>query len=151
MTPETLEPIPTDGVMEVELPGIAPLRRGKVRTVFEAGPEHLVIVATDRLSAYDSILPTPIPGKGEILTRMSGFWMRMLRSAAPHHLVSEDPREFPEPFRVHVATRGPEPARASRGAHRHRVRRARLPHRLGLEGVPRERSRVRDRAAAGAG
>jgi phosphoribosylaminoimidazole-succinocarboxamide synthase len=103
MTPETLEPIPTDGVMEVELPGIAPLRRGKVRTVFEARPEHLVIVATDRLSAYDSILPTPIPGKGEILTRMSGFWMRMLRSAAPHHLVSEDPREFPEPFRVHAS------------------------------------------------
>jgi len=102
MTPETIDPIPTEGVMEVEIPGVRPLRRGKVRTVFEAG-QQLVIVATDRLSAYDSILPTPIPGKGEILTRMSGFWMRSLKSAPPHHLVSEDPREFPEPFRSHAA------------------------------------------------
>jgi len=102
MTPETIDPIPTEGVMEVEIPGVRPLRRGKVRTVFEAG-QQLVIVATDRLSAYDSILPTPIPGKGEILTRRSGFWMRSLKSAPPHHLVSEDPREFPEPFRSHAA------------------------------------------------
>jgi phosphoribosylaminoimidazole-succinocarboxamide synthase len=102
MTPETMDPIPTEGVMEVEIPGVRPLRRGKVRTVFEAG-QQLVIVATDRLSAYDSILPTPIPGKGEILTRLSGFWMRSLKSATPHHLVSEDPREFPEPFRSHAA------------------------------------------------
>ena len=102
MTRETTHPISTEGVMEVDIPGVRPLRRGKVRTVFEAGAQ-LVIVATDRLSAYDSILPTPIPGKGEILTRMSGFWMRSLKSAVPHHLVSEDPREFPEPFRSHAA------------------------------------------------
>jgi len=94
--------VSTTGVMDVEISGLAPWRRGKVRSVYEAGRDHLVIVATDRLSAYDSILPTPIPGKGEILTRMTTFWMRTLPAASPHHLVSDDPREFPEPFRSHA-------------------------------------------------
>src|SRR5439155_10446207 len=83
---------------EIELPGIAPWRRGKVRVVYEAGPRHLVMVASDRLSAYDCVLPTPIPDKGRVLTRLSGFWMRTLASAAPHHLVSEEPRQYPPPF-----------------------------------------------------
>jgi phosphoribosylaminoimidazole-succinocarboxamide synthase len=93
----------TIGVSEIELPGIAPWRRGKVRTIYEAGSRHLVMVASDRLSAYDSVLPTPIPDKGSILTRMSGFWMRTLKSAAPHHLVSDDPRAYPPPFDRHAA------------------------------------------------
>jgi phosphoribosylaminoimidazole-succinocarboxamide synthase len=88
----------TIGLSEIELPGIAPWRRGKVRTMYEAGSRHLVMVASDRLSAYDCVLPTPIPDKGSILTRMSGFWMRTLKSAAPHHLVSDDPRAYPPPF-----------------------------------------------------
>ena len=62
------------GITDIDLPGLAPWRRGKVRSVFEAGPAHLVIVASDRLSAYDSILPTPIPGKGAVLTQLSVFW-----------------------------------------------------------------------------
>jgi phosphoribosylaminoimidazole-succinocarboxamide synthase len=66
-----------------------------VRSIYEAGPDHLVIVASDRLSAYDSILPTPIPGKGVILSMLSAFWMRTLEAAAPHHLVSDDPAGFP--------------------------------------------------------
>jgi phosphoribosylaminoimidazole-succinocarboxamide synthase len=78
-------------------------RRGKVRTVFHAGPDQYVIVASDRLSAYDSVLPTPIPGKGAILSLISAFWMRSLGSAAPHHLVSDDPATFPPPFREHAA------------------------------------------------
>ena len=93
----------TIGVSEIELPGIAPWRRGKVRTIYEAGSRHLVMVASDRLSAYDSVLPTPIPDKGSILTRMSGFWMRTLKSAEPHHLVSDDPRAYPPPFDRHAA------------------------------------------------
>lgn len=103
MTPSTLPRVSTVGMMNVDLPGLTPWRQGKVRAVYEAGPEHLVIVATDRLSAYDSVLPTPIPGKGEILTRMTTYWMRTLASASPHHLVSDDPREYPEPFRSHAA------------------------------------------------
>src|SRR6185369_4113091 len=80
----------SDPIAEVELPGLTPWRRGKVRSIYEAGPEHLVIVASDRLSAYDSVLPTPIPGKGAVLTRLSSFWFRKLASASPHHLVSDD-------------------------------------------------------------
>lgn len=100
IAPELLEPSRAMG--EVAVPGVTPWRRGKVRSVFEAGPDHFVIVASDRLSAYDSILPTPIPGKGAILSLISAFWMRTLASAAPHHLVSDDPADFPEPFRSHA-------------------------------------------------
>lgn len=100
VAPEVLEA--RNAVPDVAVPGAALFRRGKVRTVFEAGPEHFVIVASDRLSAYDSILPTPIPGKGAILSLISAFWMRHLASARPHHLVSDDPAEFPEPFRAHA-------------------------------------------------
>ena len=90
-------------VDESVIPGLTPWRRGKVRSVYEAGPDHLVLVASDRLSAYDSVLPTPIPGKGMILTRLSGWWMRTLASAAPHHLISDEPRMFPPPFDQHTA------------------------------------------------
>jgi len=94
---------PARAVREVELPGLAPWKRGKVRSIYEAGPEHLVIVASDRLSAYDSVLPTPIPGKGAILSLLSAWWMRTLASAAPHHLVSDEPAAFPAPFAGHAA------------------------------------------------
>ena len=93
----------SSGVLKVDLPGIAPWREGKVRSVYEAGPRHLVIVASDRLSAYDSILPTPIPGKGAVLTRLSVAWFHRLRSATPHHFVTDDPARYPEPFRSHAA------------------------------------------------
>jgi phosphoribosylaminoimidazole-succinocarboxamide synthase len=96
------EKLPVPALDEGELPGLTPWRRGKVRRVYEAGFDHLLIVATDRLSAYDSVLPTPIPEKGIILTRLSGWWMRTLASAAPHHLVSDDPAEYPPPFREHA-------------------------------------------------
>jgi phosphoribosylaminoimidazole-succinocarboxamide synthase len=86
----------------IELPGLTPWRQGKVRDVYEAGADRLVIVASDRLSAYDSILPTPIPGKGRVLTGLSVFWFRMLSSAAPHHFISDDPLYFPAPFDGHV-------------------------------------------------
>jgi phosphoribosylaminoimidazole-succinocarboxamide synthase len=91
---------PARAVAEIEVPGLKPWRRGKVRSVYEAGDGHFVIVASDRLSAYDSILPTPIPGKGAILSAISAFWMRTLASARPHHLVSDEPADFPAPFRA---------------------------------------------------
>jgi phosphoribosylaminoimidazole-succinocarboxamide synthase len=87
---------------EADLPGLTPWRRGKVRSVYEAGPDQLVIVASDRLSAYDSVLPTPIPDKGRVLTQLSGFWMKTLRGATPHHLLSDDPRTYPPPFSAHA-------------------------------------------------
>jgi phosphoribosylaminoimidazole-succinocarboxamide synthase len=94
---------PARALAEVRVPGATPWRRGKVRSIYEARPDHLVIVASDRLSAYDSILPTPIPGKGVILSALSAFWMRTLPAAAPHHLVSEDPAGFPAPFAASAA------------------------------------------------
>ena len=98
--PAALEP--SHAVTEPDVPGARVLRRGKVRTVFEAGEHHLVIVASDRLSAYDSILPTAIPGKGIVLSMISAFWMKRLGAAQPNHLVSDEPEEFPEPFRAHA-------------------------------------------------
>ncbi len=86
-------------VADPDVPGASVFRRGKVRTVFHAGPDHYVMVASDRLSAYDSVLPTPIAGKGAILSCISAFWMTSLPEAAPHHLVSDDPHTFPSPFR----------------------------------------------------
>lgn len=97
VAPELLEA--RHAVPDPDVPGAKLFRRGKVRTVYEAGPRHFVIVASDRLSAYDSILPTPIPGKGAILSLISAWWMKTLASARPHHLVSDDPADFPEPFR----------------------------------------------------
>ncbi len=92
-----------EALLRIELPGITPWRQGKVRDVYEAGPDHLVIVASDRLSAYDSILPTPIPGKGRVLTALSAFWFRTLAAASPHHFVSDEPRGYPPPFDRHAA------------------------------------------------
>ena len=94
---------PARAMPEVRIPGVEPWRRGKVRSIYEAGPDHLLIVASDRLSAYDSILPTPIPGKGVILSAISAFWMRTLKAAAPHHLVSDEPARFPAPFAASAA------------------------------------------------
>jgi phosphoribosylaminoimidazole-succinocarboxamide synthase len=92
----------TQAASSTELKGMTPWRRGKVRDVYAAGPDHLVIVASDRLSAYDHVLPTPIPGKGHILTSLSAFWFRTLKSATPHHFVSDDPRRYPPPFERHA-------------------------------------------------
>jgi len=74
--------------------------RGKVRDVYAAG-EYLVIVATDRLSAFDYILPTPIPDKGKVLTAMTLFWLEQLRDIVPNHLVSADVNDYPSEFRAH--------------------------------------------------
>jgi len=88
-------------IFETQLPGIPLLARGKVRDVYSAG-EHLVIVATDRLSAFDYVLPSPIPDKGRVLTELTIFWLELLRDVTPNHFVSADTRDFPtefQPFR----------------------------------------------------
>ena len=68
------------------IPQLKLLGRGKVRDIYEADDQHLLIVATDRLSAYDVIMPNPIPGKGEILTSLSNFWFDMMSDLVPNHL-----------------------------------------------------------------
>jgi len=69
-----------------ELSGLRLLNRGKVRDIYEVDQDHLLIVATDRLSAFDVVLPQPIPGKGEVLTRVANFWFERTRDIIPNHL-----------------------------------------------------------------
>ena len=91
--------IGTETVAETALPGLRLLRRGKVRDVYEVDERHLLVVATDRISAFDCILPTRIPRKGEVLTALSRFWFNRLANAAPHHLVTTEVEEMPESAR----------------------------------------------------
>lgn len=74
-----------------------PDSRGKVRDIYDAG-ENLLMVATDRISAFDFILPDEIPFKGEVLNRISAFWFDKFADTVPNHLVSIDPADFPEEF-----------------------------------------------------
>lgn len=76
---------------ESNLTSLKFLHRGKVRDLYEVDADHLLIVQTDRLSAFDFILPTPIPGKGEVLTAVSNFWFKKLGQVIPNHLSGIDP------------------------------------------------------------
>ena len=115
------------------------LRRGKVREVYEAGPGHLLLVASDRVSAFDVVMQEAVPRKGAVLTQLSAFWFRRLRRAvALHHGGGRRDRAAPA-----GAGRAPRPgcrpgdagaAHRTRGI---RVRGAGLPERLRMDGVPR--------------
>ncbi len=89
-------------VTETALTDLQLMRRGKVRDVYKVDDEHLLIVATDRISAFDCILPTQIARKGEVLTALSRFWFERLGNAAPHHLVTTDIERMPESVRRHA-------------------------------------------------
>jgi phosphoribosylaminoimidazole-succinocarboxamide synthase len=83
---------------ETHFAGLKPVARGKVRDIYDLG-DKLLIVATDRLSAFDVILPTPIPDKGRVLTQLSLFWFDLLKDIIPNHVLSA--RDFPAPFDAH--------------------------------------------------
>jgi phosphoribosylaminoimidazole-succinocarboxamide synthase len=85
-------------VRETKFTGLSPAARGKVRDIYDVG-DKLLIVATDRLSAFDVILPTPIPDKGRVLTQLSLFWFHLLLDVIPNHVLSAT--EFPVPFDAH--------------------------------------------------
>lgn len=78
---------------DLQIPGWELLRRGKVREVYASG-DRALLVASDRLSAFDCVLPDPIPGKGEVLTALSAFWFQRL-DFVPSHFISADPKAFP--------------------------------------------------------
>ncbi|NGO38599.1 phosphoribosylaminoimidazolesuccinocarboxamide synthase [Limisphaera ngatamarikiensis] len=82
----------TEPLLQIQLPGIPKLRSGKVREIFDLG-DQLLMVATDRISAFDVVLPNGIPRKGEVLTRISCFWFRRFESLVPNHLLAgpDDP------------------------------------------------------------
>src|SRR6201996_2018473 len=76
----------TAPLFESRLRGLKKLHQGKVRDIYDVDSEHLLIVASDRLSAFDVVLPDPIPHKGEVLTRISLFWFAKTQHFAPNHL-----------------------------------------------------------------
>src|SRR3954452_18207497 len=88
-------------VLETQLSGLTLARRGKVRDVYDLG-EHLLIVATDRISAFDYVLGSGIPDKGRVLTQLSAFWFAKIGDLTPHHLVSVNVDDFPAAARVHA-------------------------------------------------
>ena len=84
------EPLPNP-VFESQLESLELIQRGKVRDIYRVDPTHLLIVASDRLSAFDVVLPNPIPGKGIVLTSISNFWFERLHDIVPNHLTGIDP------------------------------------------------------------
>jgi phosphoribosylaminoimidazole-succinocarboxamide synthase len=91
----------TAPLLETSLDGLTLHRRGKVRDVYEIG-DALLIVATDRISAFDYVLGSGIPDKGKVLTQLSGFWFERMGDLVPHHLIALDVEAMPEPARRHA-------------------------------------------------
>ncbi|MFH2013057.1 MAG: phosphoribosylaminoimidazolesuccinocarboxamide synthase [Pseudomonadota bacterium] len=90
----------TDLIVETNLKGLKLLGRGKVRDIYDLG-EHLLIVATDRISAFDVIMLNGIPDKGKTLARISTYWFEVMKDIVPNHLVSVSVRDFPQECQQH--------------------------------------------------
>ncbi len=93
-------------ISKSEIADLKLLHRGKVRDVYEVDEERLLLVATDRLSAFDCVLPTPIENKGAILTALSTFWFGKLAKLTPNHLITSELDRMPELIRSHEELRG---------------------------------------------
>ncbi len=98
MTPELLDPV----VLQTDFPELELHASGKVRDVYRLDNEHLLFVATDRISAFDYVLATGIPHKGRVLTQISLFWFDFLRDLVPNHLVTADVTRYPATVRNYV-------------------------------------------------
>jgi phosphoribosylaminoimidazole-succinocarboxamide synthase len=90
-----------DAIVETRLAGLTPFRQGKVRDLYEVG-DHLLIVATDRISAFDYVLATGIPDKGAVLNQLSAFWFGVTSDLVPNHVIATDPAEYPEAAQRHA-------------------------------------------------
>ena len=91
MTTETLDPV----LLQTDFPDLELFASGKVRDVYQVGTDHLLFVATDRISAFDYVLATGIPHKGRVLTQLSLFWFEFLKDLVPNHLVTADVNQYP--------------------------------------------------------
>lgn len=89
-------------ILETNFPGLKLLSRGKVRDIYDLG-DSLIIVASDRISAFDVVMPTPIPDKGRILTQLSAFWLQFLGDVTEHHLLSTEAAVFPAVCRPYAS------------------------------------------------
>ncbi len=87
-----------EALLTANIPGAELLSRGKVRDIFSVG-DALVLVATDRISAFDHVLSPGVPGRGIVLTQLSNFWFDLLSDRVPNHLIAVGLEDFPEPFR----------------------------------------------------
>ncbi len=91
----------TEAVYETRLDGLHLVKKGKVRDMYDLG-DHLLMVATDRISAFDVIMPDPIPDKGKILTQISLFWFEQMADLVPNHVVAREVEDFPEACHPHA-------------------------------------------------
>lgn len=91
----------TDAVLRIEIPQLKVLKRGKVRDIFDTG-DNYILVATDRISAFDSVMPNGIPDKGKILTQLSVFWFNFTNRLVPNHLISADIKDYPNRYQMEV-------------------------------------------------
>src|SRR5881394_4488398 len=98
MTTETLDSV----LLQTDFPDSKLFASGKVRDVYQVGSDHLLFIATDRISAFDYVLATGIPHKGQVLTQISLFWFDFLRDLVPTHLVSADVNRYPAEIRQHA-------------------------------------------------
>lgn len=92
----------TSLVLETNLSGLNPPKRGKVRDIYDLG-DTLLIVATDRISAFDVVLPNAVPGKGRVLTEISKYWFSQTETLVKNHLITTDVKDFPQACRPHAA------------------------------------------------
>jgi len=90
-----------EALLETQFDGLTPFRRGKVRDLYEVG-DDLLIVATDRISAFDYVLASGIPDKGAVLNQLSAFWFGMMAPIVPNHVVATDPQAYPAAARRHA-------------------------------------------------
>jgi phosphoribosylaminoimidazole-succinocarboxamide synthase len=95
----------TESLFESNLGSLELVARGKVRDIYRVDEERLLIVATDRLSAFDVILPDPIPGKGVVLTSISNFWFKKLENVVPNHLTDVEPETMLSDVRDHATVK----------------------------------------------
>ncbi len=90
-----------DIVLKTDMPDVGIPRRGKVRDIYDLG-EHLLLVVTDRVSAFDVVLPNGIPGKGKVLTAISLFWFKMMEDIVRNHIIAIDVKDFPQKLRKYA-------------------------------------------------
>ncbi len=101
-----MAPVNPDAILETKLSSLQFLHRGKVRDLYAVGTDQLLVIQTDRLSAFDVILPVPIPGKGRVLTELSNFWFKKLGHIIPNHLTGIAPESVvAEADRTQIAGR----------------------------------------------
>src|SRR6201988_472381 len=99
MTTEALDSV----LLQTDFPDLELFASGKVRDVYQVGSDHLLFVATDRISAFDYVLATGIPHKGRVLTQLSLFWFDFLKDVVPNHLVTADVSKYPAELQKHAA------------------------------------------------